>query len=126
MAQNASKFEKYFKANGIKHQRSVAYTPEQNGIAERANLKLIEKAKCMLFDSKLEVSFWAEAINMATYISNRSANSTLNSTPEEVWFGKKVDVSHLQLFGRSVHIMVHIPKQKRKKWDKKSTKLVFV
>lgn len=120
-----SSFEKYFKKNGIKHMTSVPYTPEQNGVAERANRKLVEKAKCMLFDADLHVSYWAEAVNMAAYILNRSANATLDTvTPEEAWTGKKVDVSNLQIFGNRV--MVHVPKQKRRKWDKKSKEMVFV
>lgn len=120
-----SAFENYFKKHGIQHETSVVYTPEQNGIAERANRKLVEKAKCMLFDADLHVSYWAEAVNMAAYILNRSANAVLDTvTPEEAWTGKKVNVSHLQIFGNPV--MMHIPKQKRRKWDKKSKKMIFV
>lgn len=37
-------FDKLFKATGIKHQKTVPYTPEQNGVAERANRSIIEKA----------------------------------------------------------------------------------
>lgn len=118
-------FQSYFKKHGIKHQKSVVYTPEQNGIAERANRKLVEKAKCLLFDAKLDISYWAEAVNMAAFIINRSANATLSTvTPEEAWSGKKVDVSHLQLFGSPV--MVHVPKQKRSKWGKNSNSMIFV
>lgn len=69
------KFDLYFRKHGIVHQKSVVYTPEQNGIAERANRKLVEKAKCMLFDARLNISFWAEAVNKAAYIINRSANA---------------------------------------------------
>ncbi|KMQ90788.1 cysteine-rich rlk receptor-like protein kinase 8 protein [Lasius niger] len=81
---------------GIQHQHSVPYTPEQNGVAERANRTIVERAKCMLFDAGLEKPYWAEAVNMAVYIINRSASSVLNNqTPEEVWTGKKVDVSNV-------------------------------
>lgn len=79
----------------------------------------------MLFDANLEKEFWAEAINMSAYILNRSANATLETkTPEEIWLDKKVDVSNLRIFGSPV--MIHIPKQKRRKWDKKSMKMIFV
>lgn len=104
---------------------TVVYTPEQNGVAERANRKIIEKAKCMLFDANLEKCYWAEAVNMATFVINRSASKTLNvKTPEEAWSGKKVDVSNLRIFGSTV--MTHVPKQKRQKLDKQSIKMVFV
>lgn len=47
---------------GIKREFSVARTPQQNGVAERRNRTLIEAARTMLADSKLPVTFWAEAV----------------------------------------------------------------
>lgn len=38
--------------------------------------------------------------------------------------GRKPDVSHLRVFGSTV--MVHVPKQKRLKWDRKSEKCILV
>lgn len=117
--------EKVCVANGIHHQRTVVYTPQQNGVAERMNRTIVERARCLLFDAELDKSYWAEAANMAVYLINRSVCSALvNKTPEEIWSGSKVDLSHLQLFGSEV--MVHIPKQRRQKWDRKSVKLIFV
>jgi len=79
----------------------------------------------MLFDARLDKSYWGEAINMAVYIINRSSNSVLNNqTPEESWTGEKIDVSNVRIFGSPV--IVHIPKQKRLKWDPKSQKMLFV
>lgn len=118
-------FQNELKKCGIKHQKSNVYTPEQNGVAERTNRKLIEKAKCMIFDANLEKPYWAEAMNFAAYILNHSVNSVLvTKTPEEIWSGNKVDVSHLRIFGCPV--MVHVPKQKRYKLDKVSSKILFM
>ncbi|GKC89030.1 ribonuclease H-like domain-containing protein [Tanacetum coccineum] len=50
---------------GIKREFSVARTPQQNGVAERKNRTLIEVARTMLADSKLPITFWAEAVNTA-------------------------------------------------------------
>src|SRR5215469_9456007 len=41
-------FKAYLKSNGIHHQTTVAYTPEQNGVAERANRTIVERARSML------------------------------------------------------------------------------
>ena len=118
-------FQSFCRLYGIKHQTSNTYTPQQNGVAERANRTIVEKAKCMIFDAELHKSYWAEAVNMAIHIINRSVSSVLvDKTPEEVWTGIKVDLSHLKIFGSPV--MVHIPKQRRSKWDSKSKKLIFV
>nr|GEV24374.1 hypothetical protein [Tanacetum cinerariifolium] len=47
----------------IKRQFSVPRTPQQNGIAERKNMTLIEAARTMLADLLLPIPFWAEAVN---------------------------------------------------------------
>lgn len=57
--------------SGIQHQLTNAYTPQQNETAERMNRTLTEKAKCLLFDVDLPNRFWAEAINMASYLYNQ-------------------------------------------------------
>jgi transposase InsO family protein len=61
----------FLKRNGIRHQLSVEYTPQQNGVAERANRTIIEKAKSMLIESGLNMKYWAEAVNTAVYLKNR-------------------------------------------------------
>ncbi|GBP01231.1 Retrovirus-related Pol polyprotein from transposon TNT 1-94 [Eumeta japonica] len=61
----------------------------------------------------------------AAYITNRTPTRTLNyKTPEEVWSGRKPDLSHMRIFG--CEAMMHIPKEKLKKWDSKSCKMIFV
>ncbi|KAJ9553923.1 hypothetical protein OSB04_017968 [Centaurea solstitialis] len=56
---------------GIERQYSAPRTPQQNGVAERRNRTLIEAARTMLADSKLPITFWAEAVNTACYVQNR-------------------------------------------------------
>lgn len=118
-------FNNFCKVNGIQHQLTNAHTPEQNGVAERMNRTIVEKAKCMIFDAGLDDSYWAEACNMAVYVINRSVCASLvNKTPEEVWTNQKVDVSNLKIFGTPV--MVHVPKARRKKWSPKAKSMIFV
>ncbi|GMF70869.1 unnamed protein product [Phytophthora fragariaefolia] len=42
-------FKAYLNRNGIKHEKTVPYTPQQNGLAERMNRSLVEMARCMLY-----------------------------------------------------------------------------
>ncbi|GJU08655.1 gag-pol polyprotein [Tanacetum coccineum] len=49
---------------GIKRQFTIAYTPQQNEVAERMNITLLERARAMLATASLEKSFWAEAVVM--------------------------------------------------------------
>lgn len=118
-------FGNFIKQSGILHQKTNPYTPEQNGLAERMNRTLIERAKCMLINSSMPKIFWAESVSTGAYIINRTPTKSLNDkTPEEMWSKKKPDISNLKIFGCKA--MVHIPKEKRLKWDSKSQKLIFV
>lgn len=110
---------------GIVHQKSTPYTPQQNGLAERTIRTITEKARCLLYDADLAKCYWAEAMNAATYLKNRTISNVLNDkSPIEIWCGKKPSVGHLRVFG--CECMVHVPDEKRLKWDAKSRKLRFI
>lgn len=115
----------YFHKHGLHHQKTVAYSPEQNGIAERCNRTLVERARALLCQANLDSKLWAEAIYTAVYCKNRSPTIALNKkTPIEVWTGDKPDLSHMRIFG--CRAFVHIPKCQRKKWDNKAKEMIFV
>ncbi|GKF26008.1 putative ribonuclease H-like domain-containing protein, partial [Tanacetum coccineum] len=57
----------FYEKKGILRQFSVARTPQQNRVAERRNRTLIEAARNMLVDSKLQTTFWIEVVNTACY-----------------------------------------------------------
>lgn len=118
-------FERFLSNHGIIHQTSIPYTPQHNGLAERMNRTLVERARCMLFYANLEKKFWAEALATAAYVVNRSPTKSLEGkTPYELWKGKKPNLSHIKIFGSVA--MVHVPKEKRQKLDKKSVKMILV
>ena len=119
----------YFKTfcadKGTAHQLTNPYTPEQNGVSERLNRTLIESARSMLIHAKMPLKFRAEAVNTAVYLHNRSPTSALkDKTPFESWFGKKPNVSNLNVFGSVC--FVYTPDHLRKKLDPKGRKAVFV
>ncbi|KAJ9551529.1 hypothetical protein OSB04_015574 [Centaurea solstitialis] len=75
---------------GIERQFSAPRTPQQNGVAERRNRTLIEAARTMLADSKLPITFWAEAVNTACYVQNRvHVVKSKGKTPYELFKNKK-------------------------------------
>lgn len=106
-------FEEFLKKEGIIHQKTNPYTPEQNGLSERSNRTIVERARCLLFEADLEKKFWAEAANTAVYLKNRSVASSIEKTPYEAWTGRKPNLRHIRIFGSPV--MAHIPKEKRTK-----------
>jgi Reverse transcriptase (RNA-dependent DNA polymerase)/gag-polypeptide of LTR copia-type/GAG-pre-integrase domain/Integrase core domain len=118
-------FDEYLKKCGISKQQTPPYTPEHNGVAERANRTIIESARSMLRHANLEPKYWAESVVTAVYIRNRSPSRTLNNiTPYEAWHGQKPSINHLRVFGCLA--WVHIPKAKRQKLDPKATLGIFV
>ena len=104
---------------GFEHERTVAYTPEQNGAAERGNRTLVEAARTLLQDAKLERRFWAEAVDAATYTLNLSGTSSQkDATPFELWRNRPPDLRRLRTSGAEV--FTHIPKERRRKLDPKA------
>lgn len=71
-------FEDYLKSAGIIHQKSNPYTPEQNGLYERFNCTVVEKARCLLFNANLGKEFWGEATNAALHLQNRTVAVALD------------------------------------------------
>ena len=64
-----------FYANlGIVHQTSCAYTPRQNGVAERRIGLIQEKGKALLIHSNTPSSLWGEIMLTTTYLTNRTAS----------------------------------------------------
>ncbi|GJV16698.1 putative ribonuclease H-like domain-containing protein [Tanacetum coccineum] len=78
----------FYGMKGIKREFSVARIPQQNGVAERKNMTLIEAARTMLADLLLPITFWAEAVNTACYVQNRVlVTKPHNKTPYELLLG---------------------------------------
>nr|GEZ94224.1 hypothetical protein [Tanacetum cinerariifolium] len=53
------------KSSSISHETSVACSPQQNGVVERCNHKLIEAARTMLIYAKAPLFLWEEAVATA-------------------------------------------------------------
>jgi hypothetical protein len=109
----------------IKRELASPYNPQQNGVAERKNRTIMEAIKTMIHDQDLPMHLWAEATRTTIYVQYRLSHSALGfKTPEEMFIGKKPEVSHLKIFGCPV--FVHIPKEKRTKLDPSGKKGIFV
>ncbi|KAE8723109.1 Retrovirus-related Pol polyprotein from transposon TNT 1-94 [Hibiscus syriacus] len=120
-----SRFRDFYANNGIKMETTVPITPQQNGVAERMNKTLNERARSMRIHAGLPKFLWAEAINTAAYLINRGPSVPLDGRiPEEAWSKKEINLLHLRVFGCISY--VHIDSAERSKLDAKSNKCVFV
>jgi hypothetical protein len=102
-----SEIEGFLEEEGIKHEFSPPYTPQQNGVVERKNRTLLDMARTMLDEYKTPDWFWAEAINTARYSINRLyLHRILKKTSYELLTGKKPNVSYFRVFGSKCFILV--------------------
>eukprot|EP00253_Pinus_taeda_P018200 PITA_18200 len=82
-------------------------------------------ASCMLHAKSLPHNLWAEALNCANYIQNRSPHRFVkDQTPFEAWNGTKPEVTHLRVFGSRA--WARIPSKKIKALDPQSIECIFV
>jgi hypothetical protein len=102
-----SQIEGFLEEEGIKHEFSSPYTPQQNGVVERKNRTLLDMARTMLDEYKTPDRFWVEAINTACYSINRLyLHWILKKTSYEFLTGKKPNVSYFRVFGSKCFILV--------------------
>jgi len=107
----SNEFGRYCLEHGIRREKTVPRTPQENGVSERINRTIMEHARCMRLHAGLPLQFWADAIYTAIYLINREPSSSLDGgVLEEAWTGKKVNYSFLKFFG--CEAFVHINKKK--------------
>ena len=119
-------FSDFLRVNGIQHQLTARYTPQQNGCAERYNRTVCESARAMIIEADVPKSFWAEAIATSVYVRNRLPTAAIRDhiTPYERWYGKKPNISNARVFGSLAY--AHIPDELRQKLDVKADVMMFV
>ncbi|KAH9648039.1 Integrase catalytic domain-containing protein [Citrus sinensis] len=92
-------FEEFCEKNSIQRHKTVTYTPQQNGLAERINRTLVEKVRCMLIYSKLPKTLWAKALNTTCYLVNRNPSTAIDcKTPMELWSERMAEYAKLRIF----------------------------
>lgn len=117
-------FDDFLKSHGIKRRLTTVYTPQQNGISERKNRSLLDKARCLLIEASAPKKLWAEAVATANYLINRSPSKTLNGeTPFKKWLGRTPSGHHLHVYGRKTFVL---KKNKRGKLTQNAKEGVFM
>lgn len=122
----STSFSNFLSSKGITHQTSCAYTPQQNGVAERKNRHLIETTRTLLIHHNVPLHFWGDALLTACYLINRMPSSVLQGqSPYSILFQGE-DPYHLPLrvFGCTCFVHDHTPGKDKLK--PKSIKCVFL
>ena len=91
---------------GVTQEFSPPRSPQSNGVAERMNRTLQDKARSMMAQSGLRGGSWGEVFLAASYLRNRGPVSNQKLTPQELWTGRKPSVAHFRSFGCKVYVPV--------------------
>ena len=97
-------------------------TPHHNGVSERHNRTLLNVVQSMMFLTDLPISFWDHALETAAFTLNRAPSKSVETTPYELWFGKKPKLSFLKVWGCDAYVK----KLQPDKLEPKSEKCVFI
>ena len=63
-------FNEYYAAHGIRMEKTILETPQQNGVVERMNRTLNEYARSMRLHAGLPKTFWADVVSTTAYLIN--------------------------------------------------------
>ena len=118
-------FSEYCATQGIRMEKTIPRTPQQNGVAKHMNRTLNERARSMRLHAELPKTFWADVVDTAAYLINRGLSVPIEfKLLEKVWNGKEVKFSHLKIFCCVSY--VHIDSDTCSKLDVKSKICFFI
>ena len=106
-----SVFDSLCKEHKIKRCFTSAYTPSENGRAERANRTLCDTMRCNLIDAHLGWNFWSYAYMSGVVSRNRIPGSRGSLSKFEKFYGRHPNWARLVPFGSSAHISMPHCKQ---------------
>ncbi|GFS42948.1 hypothetical protein Acr_00g0082740 [Actinidia rufa] len=82
-------FEDYLRHSGIVSQLTAPGTPQQNGVAERRNMTLLDMSPVSM---------------IAMYLLNLAPSKTVPLTPKELWSGRKPSLQYLRIWGCPTYV----------------------
>ena len=97
-------FDENLKSCGIVPQLTPPGTPQRNGVSERRNRTLLDMVRSMMSFTDLPLSFWGYALETAAFTLNRAPSKSVETTPYEIWFGKKPNLSFLKIWGCEAYV----------------------
>eukprot|EP00253_Pinus_taeda_P021659 PITA_21659 len=74
----SKEFDRYCSENGIREEKIVPRTPQQNGMSERMNGTIMECARCMRLNVGLPLQFWEDVVDIVVYLINKGPSSSLD------------------------------------------------
>ena len=85
----SSELRLHLKQCGIVSQLTPPGTRQHNGVSKCRSHTLLDMVCSMMSFTDLPLSFWAYALETTTFTLNREPSKSVETTPYELWFGKK-------------------------------------
>ena len=90
----------FFHFEGVIHQTTCVYTPQQNGVVKRRHRYILEIARALRFEAAIPITFWGDCVLIVVHLINRIPSSFLeNKSPYEIYFKTPFYLDHLKFFG---------------------------
>ena len=90
-------FGLHLKQCGIVSQLTPPGTPQRNGVSKHHNRTLLDMVQSMMSRTDLPLSVWGYALVTVAFTLNRAPLKSFETTPYELWFGKKPKLSFLKV-----------------------------
>ena len=125
-----NELSEFLASEGIKHETSCPYTPQQNGLAERKIRDIVDKARTLLIQANGPINLWGFAIMTAVHLINKLPSSSLEfQSPigilEKLFPEVRLKTGlPVKIFGCVAY--VHNPVHKKNKWSTKGLKCVIL
>ena len=68
----------FFESQGIRHETSCPYTPQQNGLAERKIGDIMNKCRTLMIAANMPRSLWGFGVLTVVYLNNRVPTKVFN------------------------------------------------
>ena len=114
-----------FLSKGVVHQKSCAYTPQQNGVVERKHQHILNVARSIYFHSHVPLTMWNFCIAHVVHLINRLPTPLLSlKCPYEKLYNQPPSIIHLKVFGCLGYAVSTLPHTT--KFDQRARKSVFL
>ena len=97
-------FREHLIEGGIISRLTPPRAPRRNVVSERRNRTLLDKVRSMMSLTDLPLSFWGYTSETFAFTLNWASLKSVETTPYEIWNGKKPNISFLEIWGCDAYV----------------------